>query len=396
MDGSDKIYFEEELSFEQIATKLPENLTSDILIEHRDRLEKTLSAVTRKISELILSHQPAYVDELKRIADLKESINFSIRACARARGFLKFIKDGTAIVELHKKRESLSKLLRSLTTISESKALVLNIRASIESKDFPKALQLCEDGKILFKQYRCIPSSNELKACIIEEALNHFKAYHRSSKDELRMFLDEESWELVPVKKDFKLIQLKEFSFLRSESSNYEDIPDSDEELDRDFVEEEEPNKNIKISSGRVLTNSSLNVLRMFGRYIQMMRRLKPISYEILAGIYDLLDQYTIAAYKKFVPDIEIRAVIRSIRENLMGQGVPNLDSLSGYRIDPNKAVAIDSLIFLVNQLWNLQEYLESLIPAEMRPRLKEEFIKNPSIVPNFLKARAEIGSRGE
>lgn len=346
MDGSeliqaiDKIYFENEADFnlDHLTNTLPANLTSDYLLEYKRRLEKLLSAVTKKVSELILSHQPAYVDELKRIADLQESITYSIRACTQGRACLRFIKDGTAkngvtIIEHHRKRDLL---------INRASAL--------------------------------------------------FEAYHKSSVEKLEMFFKNEPWEAVPVKTDFKLVQLKEFSFLRGES-NVEEISlssDSDEDLEEEFFEDEIQ------SNGPVLTNSSLNVLRMIGRYVLMMRTLRPIAYTILGGIYHLLDQYTIAAYKRFAPNLEIRAVIRSVRENLMGQGVPNLTSLSEYRIDPKKAVAIESLIFLVNQLWNLQEYLESLIPAEMRIKLKEEFSQNPSMVPNFLKARAEVSSRSK
>lgn len=686
MDGNEliqaigKIYFENEENFnlDHLTNKLPANLTSDYLLEYKESLEKLLSAVTKKVSELILSHQPAYVDELKRIADLQESITHSIRACTQGRACLRFIKDGTAkngttIVEHYRKRESLAKLLNSMTAISELRALVFDIRALIDSQDFPKAIQMCKDGKTLlasFQQYKCVEElgsklvdtvefigeqvdtvmskmclsydpdtyeklqttyvlmdrseiaidqllmhfcsainsqahnivikhlnptetelkkdffemcklltseqfmlslievcatyrlimmnykkilkwhenqevkidgqkliggtnrlwydmkrklcilisshdfsgytfddfikilnvvdslmklgnefcggellSNDLLDCINTQALNFFKSYHKSSVDELKMFLDSELWEMVPVKVDFKLVQLKEFSFLRSISDNeptdtpgsffsYEEaLPldkislstDSDDDLEKDFVEEddvlssdeeqsnEHVNKpenitsspshgsNLTKTSGPVLTNSSLNVLRLFGRYIQMMSVLEPISYEILISIYNLLDHYTVAVYKKFGPDSgdkkeddknispKLRIVIRSIRENLIGsqsviddqasqskpgetnltvqQGVPNVTSLitndlktagkskSGDKIDPKKAVAIESLIFLVNQLWNLQKYLESLIPAELRPQLKEQFSQSQSIVPDFLKARAEVGS---
>lgn len=193
-------------------------------------------------------------------------------------------------------------------------------------------------------------------------------------------------------------------------------------------------------TSGPVLTNSSLNVLRLFGRYIQMMSVLEPISYQILMKIYNLLDHYTMVVYKKFGPDSDkktddknispkLKVVIRSIRESLIGnqsttmedsnlqinssgdsyltvqQSVPNItdiitqdltmnQSKTNERcLNPKKAVAIESLISLVNQLWNLQEYLESLISPDLRPQLREQFTQSQSIVPDFLKARAEISN---
>lgn len=824
----DKIYFEDEKNFnlDHLVDKLPDNLTSEYLLEYKGKLEKLLTVVTRKVSELILSHQPTYVDELQRIANLQKSITESIRVCTQGRSYLRFIKDGTAkngsvIVEHYKRRESLAKLLDSLTAISDLRKSVFEIRTLIDSQeDFPKAIQMCKDGKALlasFQQFKCVnelglklndtieligeqvdtvlsnmclsfcpnvyaklqasyvlldrseiavdqllmhfcsainsqahnivinhliqeltpntcdeqqqqkpakeenraqeqmtshiklkkdfqelckmlspekylncllevcttfwlimlnykrilkwhnvgiteksheyldevntdsdggnngsqqnnreefkrlyveqkligglsrvwydmkrklsllilnhdfsnyrfdefikilgiidlvvrignefcaaPSSEDLVGCINSQALNFFNAYHKSSMDELKMFLENELWQKVPVKNDFKLVQLKEFSFLRlsnqiqptksityqiSNRYNYSsdtlfftqdiidncdargnethitktpdsmsDLPpsvipfeqvlqasrdttedlfksdtsvpyfdreeeplpldkislstDSDDdiesELNKDFVEEDEfvsseeeqpMNKNeiplvpgvkqdsasiepnssetrylLTKNSGPVLTNSSLNVLRLFGRYIQMMTVLEPISYEILMRIYNLMDHYTMTVYKNFGPDNDkksddknispkLKVVIRSIRESLIGggqsvveetsasssdsptkssvsslsvqQGVPNITSIinhdltsgqpkSNEPIDSKKAVAVESLIFLVNQLWNLQEYLETLIPSQMRPQLREQFSQSQSIVPDFLKARSELRS---
>lgn len=831
MDGEeliqtiDKLYFdnEEHFNLDHITDKLPTNLTSDYLLEYKSRLERILNIVTRKVSELILSHQPTYVDELQRIANLQKSITDSIRVCTQGRLCLRFIKEGTAkngsiIVDHYKQRESLAKLLDSLDAINELRRSVFEIRNLIDSQeDFPKAIQMCKDGKTMlasFQKFSCVrelgsklndtieligeqvdtvlskmclfynaetyaklqtsyvmmdrseiavdqllmhfcsainsqahsilinhltkeekpvdnmketantsneskeslndgakfkkefqeickmlsseqylhylldlcttfwfimvnykrilkwhgvettqlqkpgsesptitsqeaqediqsddihsiirdkeefkrlyieqkligglnrlwydmkrklslsilnhdfscyrfdefikilgiidlviqignefcgcSSSEDVRECVNTQALNFFKAYHKSSMDELKMFLENELWDVVPVKQDFKLVQLKEFSFLRSPQfgqmrriSSYQishyDIPnenshfftdemfdqqdkelkreissenseisvrlnsvipfekllqahkdltedlfgsevcnsgyvvkehltldklslstDSDDELEmelnQDYVEEDEfissedeqPNLVndrptrmeqkqssqsqtdahtssgylLTRTSGPVLTNSSLNVLRLIGRYIQMMRVLEPISYEILMRIYNLLDHYTMIVYKKFGPDADKKAtddknispklkiVIRSIRESLIGgqtvledtnnspskqsevnltlqQSVPNITKLItndlklgqtkpelDEPINPKKAVAVESLIYLVNQLWNLQEYLESLIPADLRPQLREQFSQSHSVVPDFLKARAEI-----
>jgi len=803
----DTLYFEDEKTFnlDHLTNVLPSNLTSEYLVEYKGQLEKLLTVVTRKVSELILSHQPTYVDELQRIADLQKSITESIRVCTQGRSYLRYIKDGAAkngsvIIEHYKKRQSLAKLLDSLSAINELRKSVFEIRSLIESQeDFPKAIKMCKDGKSLltaFQKYKCVnelglklndtieligeqvdvvlssmclfydettysklqasyvlmdrseiavdqllmhfcsainsqaysvlmkhlelhssssgldelrttdstshgdsnqaamqsklkkdfqelcrmlppsrylacmidvcttfwsimlnykrilrwhnadqgskshieeqnegelaslpesnssfhvdkekfkrvyveqkligglnrlwydmkrklslivmnhdfssyrfdefikvlsvidlivrmgeefcqcPLSRDLQDCINTQASNFFNAYHKSSIEELKMFLENELWDEVPVKSDFKLAQLKEFSFLRTptsgrvarlanhpishsaylqdnlffseeaiESQNIsadeakphvvipfekllqtnldstEDLFASDHcdyyrehedalllekislstesdndfesELNKDFVEENEfissedeilessqPPRNVDgknqskmveqqtphshyaltKSCGPILTNSSLNVLRLFGRYIQMMNVLEPISYEILMKIYSLLDHYTMVVYKKFGPDRDrkpddknvspkLKTVIRSIRESLIGQsltnedltcmsktsetnlavqqGVPNLANIinsdlalgnlrSDSPVDPRKAVAVESLIYLVNQLWNLQEYLESLIPADLRPQLREQFSQSHSIVPDFLKARAEMNS---
>lgn len=818
MDGDsliqslDKLYFEDENSFnlKHLTDKLPANLTSENLLEYKANLEKVLNVVSRRVSELILSHQPTYVDELQRIANLQKSITDSIRVCTQGRSCLRFIKEGAAkngsiIVEHHKERETLAKILESLTSINALRKSISEIRSLIDSQeDFPKAIQMCKDGISLlasFRKYKCVnelgsklndtieligeqvdtvlasmclaynpktysklqeayklmdrcevavdqmlmhfcsainsqahnivirhisksvnvnnsedkqlspnlkrdfqelckmlpssqyldclldmcttfwfimlnykrilkwhqvpsleymeesendseaeltvqanirgqrnceefkkayveqklmsglsrlwydmkrklsqvllshdfsgyrfdefikflsivelvirignefcgtQSSEDLCDCVNVQALNFFNAYHKSSMDELKMFLENELWEMVPVKSDFKLVQLREFSFLRSSnplqpsikltsyhisrqnftgeetffdnevldydpthvkcsnnnqvlnesgitsrpvmpfekvlfstkdtnedlfasdlSSSHEEhleeeevdddveqiildkislSTDSDDELcselNRDFVEEDEfvssdedkdrpkqhePNQldhktdihrqvqsstrstsgtearfSLVRKSGPALTNSSLNVLRLFGRYIQIMTVLEPISYEILMKIYSILDYYIMIVYRKFGPDSDkkpdnknvspkLKLVIRSIRESLIGSsqietstrlekepGTPNISNLilSDFSasssklqqepVEPTKAVAVESLIYLVNQLWNLQEYLESLIPADKRPHLREQFSQTNSIVPDFLKARAELDS---
>ena len=560
MDGNqliesiDQIYYRHEDSFNlnHITDRLPDstNLTSDYLLDYKSQLERLLTVVTRKVSELILSHQPAYINELQRIADLQKSITESIRACSNGRRCLKFIKDGTKneliIVNHYKKRETLTKLLNSLTTISELRKSVMETRKLIDvQEDFPRAIQMCQDRKTQlapYDKYKCV---NDLRSKlndtleIIGERMDtvlskmfvsfnpetylklnaaytmmnrgeiavgqlsmHFNAYHNSSVEELKMFLENDLWEMLPVKSDFTLVHLKEFSFLRtsSESGNQthkhmpqeskltndasEDLfhesvttanhseatlrrsslhdhnslaldrislsseSDLDSELEKDFVDEDEPPPlmmttrvdncesaqaslvnskagsslapyRLTQNSGPVLTNSSLNVLRLAGRYIQMMTVLTPITYEILMKVYKLLDVYTIFVFRKFGPnnDKQVSDVIASLRESLISptgvqsstvehasaalfgqqtfskQQQDNKKTNKDFReIDTKKSVAIESLIFLVNQFWNLQEYLETLITAEQRIHLREQFsLSKQSIVPDFLKARAEL-----
>lgn len=729
----DQIYYvnEDEFNISHLTSQLPENLTSDYLVTYKRKLERSLSLVSKKVSELILDHQPAYVEELKRISDLQKSLNESIKSCSETRSCLNVIlnggtKTGAIVIEHYKKRETLINLLSSLTTINDLRKSVLNIRQLIDQQDdFPKAIKICRDGKSMldsFHEYECVKdmnkklnlllmnhdfsgyrfdefiqvlgivdymirigddfnggsgssASNEILNCINSQAFNFFNAYHKQSMEEQKMFLENELWEMIPVKSDFKLGQLKEFHFLRSNNSvnkqhqtmishqpsqatnsttqassslhdqmqfyneqigesidnncgishdankrqqmikftsiipfdtlldsskelkedlfggigpdseaesiiapldshnqdsilkrqassllldkislsSTESDDDDDEhlnpELNRDFVDEGDDddiednnltpdtklvspdytnprdksnitqtndqkntrttdlmsknysyprisssshnsnNNNNQFSSqtrpstsrfnltrspGPVLTNSSLNILRLVGRYIQMMIVLKPISYEILMRIYSLLEFYTMVVYKKFGPDVKsvsnttndagkgkaaldekinlspkLRQVMRSIRASLVGTGrldlgpsqspsttntlndpndrdhslstqatsagsnflqphgpnisniiteeflqVPTSPQQNQEPINSQKAVAIESLIYLVNQLWNLQEFLESLIPAEMRPQLREQFTQSNSIVPDFLRARAEMESR--
>lgn len=120
----DNIYFQSEDTFnlDHLIDNLPQDVTSDYLFKWKSRLEKLLTVVDIKVSELILKNQPTYVDELQRIADLQKSITESIRVCTQGRSYLSFIKtsacNGMAVVEHFKKRQALSKLLDSLVSIS--------------------------------------------------------------------------------------------------------------------------------------------------------------------------------------------------------------------------------------------------------------------------------------
>lgn len=474
------------------------SLTSEYILDHKRRLKKILENVSYKVSERILQNQLSCISELQRIMNLQKSITDSVKICAQARSYLKAIKEGparngTTIVEHYKRRKSLDKLLESLTSLNELRKSIFEIRELIIChEDFSRALEVyrnCRAKMETFKYFKCATeldkrlndtikligdqvgivlsrlcssynpetyvklqalfsecsNSEDLRDYVTKQALDFFNRYHKSSIDELKMFLENELWERLPVKHDFKLVQLKEFSFLRSPN---DDDCEFDLELELDYLDEEEYNSNdhhylLTGFPGPVLTNSSLNVLRLFGRYIHMMNVLEPISYEILLNIYKLLDYYTIFVFKRFGPhkDQDLQSVIRSIRESLINSSTtlmgdetkPTIDSqvtnistiinsnlakipvghgcgIKQSEIEPDnksvqnddlesisteykKAVAIESLIFLVNQLWNLQEYLETLIPSRMQPHLREQFSKSNSIIPDFLKARAEICS---
>ena len=58
--------------------------------------------------------------------------------------------------------------------------------------------------------------SESLEESIRRQSLNYFRSYHRAKLDELRMFLENEGWELCPVKPTFSILMLQVFvcSFL--------------------------------------------------------------------------------------------------------------------------------------------------------------------------------------
>lgn len=54
----------------------------------------------------------------------------------------------------------------------------------------------------------CSSSSEDLHESIRKQTVKYFKTYHRTRMDELRMFLENEAWELCPVKASFKIVDL--------------------------------------------------------------------------------------------------------------------------------------------------------------------------------------------
>uniref|UniRef100_A0A672IU70 VPS50 EARP/GARPII complex subunit n=1 Tax=Salarias fasciatus TaxID=181472 RepID=A0A672IU70_SALFA len=228
----------------------------------------------------------------------------------------------------------------------------------------------------------CSSKSEVLQESIKRQSVNYFKNYHRARLEELRMFLENETWELCPVKSNFNIAQLHEFKFMgqcRSpsvspsrqtvssgspaqeelslfqqyvqegnpfemhiehkeeetedvlasngyesdelEKSVYQDYDsDSDvpEELKQDYVDEQtgdvplksasretirskkKSDYNLNKTNAPILTNTTLNVIRLVGKYMQMMNILKPIAFDVIHCVSQLFDYYLYAVYTFF------------------------------------------------------------------------------------------------
>lgn len=67
----------------------------------------------------------------------------------------------------------------------------------------------------------CGSKSEELQDSIKKQSYNYFKNYHQTRLEELKIFLENESWEACPVKTKFDILQLQEFKSLRSALKNF-------------------------------------------------------------------------------------------------------------------------------------------------------------------------------
>uniref|UniRef100_UPI00359015C9 syndetin isoform X2 n=1 Tax=Myxine glutinosa TaxID=7769 RepID=UPI00359015C9 len=359
----------------------------------------------------------------------------------------------------------------------------------------------------------CGSQSEGLQESIRKQSLNYFKNYHRARMEELHMFLENELWELCPVRSNFSVLQLHEFkfltveigpatgdsvtspsdvtmadtgpaltraatnpfeSFLQEQEENSEDVlaangydsdgaeqspyqeedSDSDvaEELKRDFVDEqtgETPVRSISQESmhkkrsdshsslgklnAPILANTTLNVIRLCGKYMQMMSVLKPIAFDVVQCMTQLFDYYLYAVYSSFSKENmyestslglisnRLRTTLNRIQENLISQEptgdsqgpaglvdekkeklpcphlshLVDLNSSKGLYGTSERNVATESLVFLAELFEMLQSQLEAMIPATKKPFLQQFYsqVGNASdvTVPTTVSIAAEV-----
>ncbi|XP_015588242.1 syndetin [Cephus cinctus] len=307
----------------------------------------------------------------------------------------------------------------------------------------------------------CGSPSENLQESIRKQSMSYFSHYHASRLDELRIFLENDGWELCPVKPTFMATQLQEFKSLKPVLNSYkvrnspdgsnlsengssgaggwlqryleagtspfnvgldetadEDIlanigdepsgyfsEDSDddipEELKRDYVDEPEhalllKRKHKSKHVGPMVTNTTLSVLRVCGKYLQMSRLLRSIAINVIQNMIQFFELYFHTVHTFFTSDLQINSdtlyspklklTLARIRENLIAsENVPE-DPLHKYRVrQPSlssivnltqperlhglteRVVGVESLLFLGQQYDSLRPYLEHLISTPQR-----------------------------
>ncbi|XP_002918285.1 syndetin isoform X1 [Ailuropoda melanoleuca] len=349
----------------------------------------------------------------------------------------------------------------------------------------------------------CGSKSEVLQESIRKQSVNYFKNYHRTRLDELRMFLENETWELCPVKSNFSILQLHEFKFMEQSRSpsvspskqpastssktvtlfeqycsdgnpfeiqanhkdeetedvlasngyesdeqeksayqEYDSDSDVPEELKRDYVDEQTGDAPVKSISREtlksrkksdyslnkvnapILTNTTLNVIRLVGKYMQMMNILKPIAFDVIHFTSQLFDYYLYAIYTFFgrndslestglgLSSSRLRTTLNRIQESLIDLEVsadptatltaaeerkekvpsPHLshlvvltsgDTLYGLA---ERVVATESLVFLAEQFEFLQPHLDAVMPAVKKPFLQQFYSQTVSTASELRK----------
>ncbi|XP_060086337.1 syndetin-like [Ylistrum balloti] len=356
--------------------------------------------------------------------------------------------------------------------------------ANFKLEDFIRVLDLVNRLIEIGEEF-CGSKSEGLQDSLKQQSLNYFKNHHRYRMDELGMFLENEGWEICPVKSNFTLLQLLEFRFMRSwtrspttnslvnskqngeeeeslpnghdierehyfdqykdEGSPFDVQPDEEEnedvfsgswddedgggsdtdsdepdELKQDYIDEltgeAQSNRQYRRRISRnknqrhipIVTNTTLNVLRVIGKYMQMMTVLKPIAFDVISCMSQLFEYYLYTVHIFFGADTwvmnerslnnRLHMTLQRIRNNMIAEmpvpGAPPTDPENGRDRIPQphlspivdlsgsgrlfglaeRVVAAESLVFLASQMELLYPHLEAMIPGNKKVFLQQFF----------------------
>ncbi|XP_047487381.1 syndetin-like [Penaeus chinensis] len=198
-----------------------------------------------------------------------------------------------------------------------------------------------------------------------------------------------------------------------------DDDSEDDEELMKDFVDEQtgeapQPHTRRKFdhSKAPIVTNTTLTILRLIGKYIQMMRLLQPIAFDVMVCLSHLFDYYLYTVFMFFGERGELeqnlsrrlRTSLKRIQDTLIltSEGSqeepidqdkvpspsisPVVDTTSAESIYglPVRVVAVESLAFLAVQLEALHCHIEPLIPQQRRTFLQQFYTGTVKITPEI------------
>uniref|UniRef100_A0A8C6XXH4 VPS50 subunit of EARP/GARPII complex n=1 Tax=Naja naja TaxID=35670 RepID=A0A8C6XXH4_NAJNA len=509
INSIEEIYFSND-SFDIVKyelEKLPAVLSLQELEEYRDKLKQQQAAVSKKVADLILEKQTAYVKELERVTSLQTSLQLAAVICTNGRRHLNTAKEGFTQASLgllanQRKRQLLAGLLKSLRTIKTLQQTDVRLSEMLEEEDYPGAIQLClecQKAASTFKHYSCISELNSKLQDTLEQIeeqldvalskicknfdINHYtkvqQAYRllgktQTAMDQLHMHFTQAIHntvfqvvlgyvELCAGNTDtkFQKLQYKDLcthitsdsyipcladlckalwevmlSYYRTmdwhEKYDHGESPSSD---GNNILDTEETNFDQTLRSRKrsdyclkvnapILTNTTLNVIRLVGKYMQMMNILKPIAFDVIHFMSQLFDYYMYAIYTFFgrnntfestglgLSSSRLRTTLNRIQESLIDLDVssdvtgtltaveerkekvpmPHLSHLvvltssnSLYGL-AERVVATESLVFLAEQFEFLQSHLDTVMPPAKKPFLQQFYSQTVSTASELRK----------
>eukprot|EP01119_Soliformovum_irregulare_P017840 TRINITY_DN5361_c0_g1_i1.p1 TRINITY_DN5361_c0_g1~~TRINITY_DN5361_c0_g1_i1.p1 ORF type:complete len:938 (+),score=326.83 TRINITY_DN5361_c0_g1_i1:314-2815(+) len=279
---------------------------------------------------------------------------------------------------------------------------------------------------------------------------NYFDNFHKSQFENLCTMLENEMWAKCPVQRNFTIEDLKEFGGLsggslikkskekmnvfpsfRTSGNPFakgfkKDVDDEDDveeeedpnelELRADVVEEpgEVKKKNKAEEGGPLVASATISLIRFIGKYLQMMKVLQPINYEIFVGVTQLVDYYIWVVYSFFTDDVEPPMgvpISNKLRNNLArlqrqfltaspggehyvakSVRLPTLNSMVGANDPKNlwglssRTVGIESLGFLADSVLAFKKHLQHLLPKAKDKSIVDFYDQSVEIVPDLIK----------
>ena len=223
----------------------------------------------------------------------------------------------------------------------ENKLIILirNHNLSIYSfDDFITMINIVRKLASIGCEFSNAKQSSQLEDALRKATSEYFYVYHKTKMEEIKVFLETELWQLVPMKSNFSILQLHEFNFLKNKQQYLKANEfNSDGDKKHGFFnaiesqvktpfdkfiklkdrknDDDEQNDEIKVSVSQdshdredqllskkeetgndnkpvIVTNSSLNILRIVGKYMQIMIILNQISFDVLLCIFHLFNYY--------------------------------------------------------------------------------------------------------
>ena len=326
-------------------------------------------------------------------------------------------------------------------------------------------------------------TSKILLSAVKDQTLAYFRAIHILHLEELKMFLENEIWQWCPVQSNFSIFNLHEYKFLKetqittiktfnginghgiekkttpattptsnvpfkfdinpkmidflnSESTNPflpELIPSSPSEQsitngsNEERYAEDETNP-VNDENAPIVTNTTLNIIRLFGKYIHMLSIFQIISNQVIDYLIQLYNFYFYYIYLDFAhEELEkitstmnnsyannnnndnnnnshmytyLQTIIKNIKNDLFVNSKynisePNIQSIKAPRNRDDyiccinqRIVAVESLIFLTNQLENLFPLIEKFLPSSTN----SEYVVNKHL--EYSKILSEITTK--
>ncbi|XP_018562403.1 syndetin [Anoplophora glabripennis] len=126
-------------------------------------------------------------------------------------------------VENTMSRQKLEHYLLKIWDDVQRKVSSLLLNADLASYKFDQFVQVLRVVHRLIQvgEEFCSSKSEDLQESIRKQSVNYFKNYHAQRMDELKIFLENEMWEICPVKPSFDILQLQEFKPFRSSLKNF-------------------------------------------------------------------------------------------------------------------------------------------------------------------------------